>query len=169
MVKARRLLAGLILCAALEAAAQTKAPTTVVIGTPPQPSWSLLSTEQKIILAPLSREWDDMENVRRKKWLLIAERFPRMTPDEQKRVQTRMREWASLTPDQRARVRDSYKEFNQLPAEKKQAVKQKWDTYSNLSSEERERLRQQAKGGTSAPPAPEPAAPAAPATARPNE
>lgn len=147
----RRLLAGLIFCAALQAQAQTAAPTTVLIGTPPQPSWSLLSTEQKIILAPLAKEWDNMEYVRRKKWLGIADRFHRLSPEEQARVQQRMREWARLTPEQRARVRDSYKEFNQLPAEKKQAVKQKWETYSNLPAEERPKLKQSTKPADATP------------------
>lgn len=141
----RRLLAALALCGALQAGAQTNAPTTVLIGTPPQPSWSLLSAQQKIILSPLAADWDKMEYIRRKKWLGIAERFPKMTQDEQTRVQQRMKEWASLTPEQRAKVRDTYKEFNQLPPEKKQAVKQKWETYSSLSEEEKQRLRQAGK------------------------
>lgn len=149
--KRRRLLAAVALSSALTAFAQTNAPTTVLIGTPPQPGWSLLSTQQKIILAPLAKDWDNMEYVRRKKWLGIADRFPRMTPEEQARVQQRMKEWAVLTPEQRAKVRDSYKEFNQLPAEKKQAVKQRWETYSNLPEEEKQRVRQAGKPLSSPP------------------
>ena len=101
-----------------------------------------MSTPQKIILAPLAGDWDQMDNLRRKKWLGIAERFPKMTPDEQGRIQERMREWAALTPAQRAKVRDSYKEFNQLDADKKKAVKDKWTAYSKLSEEEKILLRQ---------------------------
>ncbi len=88
-----------------------------------------------------------MDNLRRKKWLAIAHRYPAMKPDEQRRVKERMQEWASLTPEQRAKVRDSYKEFSQLPPEQKQAVKQKWEIYSNLPPDERERLRQGGKSG----------------------
>jgi hypothetical protein len=102
----------------------------------------LLSTQQKIILAPLVGDWDQMENIRRKKWLGIAERFPKMSQEEQARVQQRMREWAALTPAQRAKIRDSYKEFNQLDPEKRLAVKKKWEAYSNLSEEEKIRARQ---------------------------
>lgn len=138
----RRLIAGLAFSLALAGPLQAQAPTTVIIGTPPQPGWSLLSTQQKIILAPLVGDWDQMENIRRKKWLGIAERFPKMTPDEQARVQERMREWVALTPAQRAKVRDSYKEFNQLDADKKLAVKKKWEAYSNLSEEDKVRARQ---------------------------
>ena len=111
----------------------------------PQPSWKQLSTEQQRILAPLYGEWDKMENIRSKKWLGIAERYPTMSQDDQRRMQERMREWASLTPEQRAKARDIYKDFNQLPTEQKQAVKQKWEAYSNLPPEERQRVRQEGK------------------------
>lgn len=162
--KRRRLLAAIVLSGALSASAQTNAPTTVLLGTPPQPGWSLLSTQQKIILAPLAKDWDNMEYVRRRKWLGIADRFPKMSPSEQARVQQRMREWASLSPEQRTKIRDSYKEFNQLPAEKRQAVKQKWETYSNLPDEEKQRVRQ--AGKSTATPLPTPAPPVEPPTAK---
>lgn len=155
----RRHLGGVILCLALIAPPVTAdLPTTVVIGTLPQPAWSQLSTQQKIILAPLANDWETIENVRKKKWLGIADRYPSMKPDEQLRTQERMREWARLTPEQRAKVRDSYKDFNQLPPEQKTAVKKKWEAYSNLPQEEKQRVRE---GGKSAklltPPSPPPA------------
>lgn len=133
--------------------------TTVVIGTPPQPGWSLLNGQQKSVLAPLASQWDELDNIRRRKWLGIAERYPLMTHDEQERVTARMREWASLTPAQRARIRDSYKEFNQLPSEQKQMVKQKWEAYSILPPEERERVRKENRSSAllAPPPVVEPA------------
>lgn len=160
---AKRLVGGIALCAALLGPAAANPPTTAIIGTPPQPSWSQLTPEQRTTLAPLGKEWDNLENVRRKKWLLIAERFPKMKPEEQRRVQERMREWALMTPEQRTKVRDGYKEFNLLPPEQKQVVKQKWETYSNLPEEEKTRIKQ---GKPAKAPAPEAAAPApAPAEA----
>lgn len=144
MVK-RRHLGGIILSLVLAAPLAAQPPTTAVIGTPPQPGWSLLSAQQKAILTPLAAEWDKLDHVRRKKWLGIAERYPAMKPEEQRRMQDRMHEWASLTPDQRAKVRDSYKEFSQLPSEQKQTVKQKWEAYSSLPPEEQQRLRQEGK------------------------
>jgi len=141
----RRFIAGLIACLALSGPLQASPPTTAILGTPPQPNWSLLSTQQKIILAPLAGEWDQMENIRRKKWLGIADRFSTMSPEEKARIQQRMHEWAALTPDKRAKIRDSYKEFSQLPPEKRLAVKQKWETYSGLPDEEKQRVRQSGK------------------------
>lgn len=132
----------MILCLALATSIAAEPPTTALIGTPPQPGWNLLGPQQKSILAPLASEWDKIDNMRRKKWLGIAERYPSMKPDEQRRVQDRMREWANLAPEQRAKIRDSYKEFNQLPTEQKQVVKQKWEAYSNLPPEEKQRVRQ---------------------------
>lgn len=156
----RQYIGGVILCLALATSIAAEPPTTAVIGTPPQPGWNLLSTQQKSILTPLSSEWDKMDNIRRKKWLGIAERYPSMKPDEQSRVQDRMREWANLAPEQRAKIRDSYKEFNQLPAEQKQVVKQKWEAYSNLTPEEKQRVRQSGKSAQLlAPPAEQTVAP----------
>jgi hypothetical protein len=135
----------LILGLALSASIAAAPPTTAVIGTPPQPGWSLLSTQQQAALAPLAPEWDRIDNIGRKKWLGIAEHYPRLSPGEQRRVQERMREWMNLTPEQRSKARDTYKEFNQLPEDQKQAVKQKWEAYSNLPPEEKQRVRQEGK------------------------
>lgn len=166
---AKRLLGGIALCAYLMVPAWADTPTTTVIGTPPQPTWVQLTAQERAVLAPLGSEWDKMENYRRKKWLGIAERFSRMTPEEQRRVQERMREWAMMTPEQRAKVRDSYKEFKQLPPEKKQVVKEKWETYSKLPEEEKAKLKQGKAGAKAADQAPATAAqeapPAAPTTA----
>ena len=145
MAEIRRRFTGLIFGLVLSGLAQAQAPTTAIIGTPPQPTWNLLSTEQKIVLAPLSKEWDKMENIRRKKWLGIVERFPKLSQAEQARIQQRMREWANLTPEQRSKARGSFLEFNQLAPEKKQALKQKWKAYSNLPEEEKQRVRQTGK------------------------
>jgi hypothetical protein len=141
----RRLIGGVILGLALALPVIAEPPTTAVIGTPPQPVWNQLVVAQKTILAPLASDWDKMDNIHRKKWLGIAERYPSMKPDEQHRVQDRMREWASLTPEQRTRVRDSYKDFNQLPPEQKQVVKQKWEAYSNLPADQKQRVRESGK------------------------
>lgn len=141
----RRFLGGVILCFALSAAIAAAPPATAVIGTPPQPGWNQLSTQQRDILAPLSKDWDELENIRKKKWLGIAERYPSMKPDEQQRMQDRMREWAKFNPKERAKIRDTYKDFKQLPPEQKLIVKQKWDAYSNLPADEKERIRASGK------------------------
>jgi len=167
MAQRRRLLGAIALGLTLAGSVWATPPASAVIGTPPQPGWRELSVAQRTILAPLGNEWDSLENYRKKKWLLIIERFPKMSADEQRRVQDRMREWTRMTPEQRAQVRDSYKEFNQLPQDKRQALKEKWEAYSNLPPEEKERVRQGGKLPTKPaanPPSDSPAT-AAPATA----
>lgn len=120
-------------------------PATAIIGTPPQPAWSQLNSQQKSVLSPLAKEWDNLENIRKKKWLGIADRYPSMKPDEQLRMQQRMRDWAVLTPEQRTRARDTFKDFNQLPPEQKQVVKQKWEAYANLPPEDQQKARESGK------------------------
>lgn len=145
MAQRRRLLGAIALGLTLAGSVWATPPASAVIGTPPQPGWRELSVAQRTILAPLGNEWDSLENYRKKKWLLIIERFPKMSADEQRRVQDRMREWTRMTPEQRAQVRDSYKEFNQLPQDKRQALREKWEAYTNLPPEEKERIRQGGK------------------------
>ena len=132
--------------------AETTSPALVV--TPPQPKWSELTVQQKIILAPLADDWDSLEYFRQKTWLDIVTRFATMTPEEQRRIQAQMQEWGKLTPAQRQLARENFKTANQLPAKKKQELKRKWEEYSNLPEDEKEKLKQQAAS------APKPARPA---------
>lgn len=144
---------------ALVASVVAAPPTTAIIGTPPQPDWVQLSAPQKSILAPLANNWSKMDNIGRKKWLGIAERYPTMKQDEQQRMQERMREWVNLTPEQRTKVRDAYKDFKQLPPEQKKLVKQKWEAYSSLPAEEKQRLRETGKSARLLAPSSETATP----------
>ena len=133
-------------------------PTSAVIATPPQPQWNELTVEQKTILSPLGHDWDAMEYYRRKKWLGIAQHFPKMSPEEQQRTQDRMREWARLTPEQRTAAREKFRTLNQLSPGKKQEVKEKWEAYTNLPEEEKQKLKQQAMSSPVAKPGKAPVA-----------
>ncbi len=126
----------------LPVGAEVSGPSAII--TPAQPQWTELTVEQKIVLAPLSDDWDSLESNRQKKWLGIARRFASMTPAEQRRIQTQMQEWGKLTPAQRALARENFLSASQLPAEKKEQLRQKWEEYSSLPEEEKERLKKQA-------------------------
>ena len=91
-----------------------------------QPDWSQLTPEQQQILAPLAGDWSNFDDHRRKKWLLTAKRYPKMKPNAQLRLQTRMKDWAKLTPEQHSIARENYKKLAKQPPEKREAVKQKW-------------------------------------------
>ena len=141
---AKKYLAAVALSIFLTVSGWAATPSPSLVATTSQPMWSELTVPQKIILAPLSDDWDSMESYRQKKWLGIADRFSAMNPNEQRRVQGQMQEWGKLTPQQRQLARENFKTVNLLPAEKKQELKQKWEEYSNLPEDEKEKLKQQA-------------------------
>ena len=134
----RALVAGLILTFSLSSPAQ------VVVPELRQPAWAELTQEQKQILAPLARDWDKMESYRKIKWLGIAKRYPTMKPEEQARVQRRIKDWASLTPEQRTQARVQYKNLKTAPPERKEDIRQKWEQYKELPDEEKKRLSEKA-------------------------
>jgi len=111
-----------------------------------QPDWSRLTPEQQQILAPLSGDWNNFDDRKRKKWLLLAKRYPTMKPEQQQRLQTQMKDWAKLTPEQRRLARENYKKLAKQPPEKREVVKQKWQESQNQ--------KQAPLTSTSAPPPP---------------
>ena len=104
-------------------------PLSVVSADRSTPAWQQLTAEQQRILAPIQGEWDSLDTLRKRKWLGIAQRYPKMSADEQQRLQLRMKEWVSLTPEQRRAARDKYREFEQLAPEDRQAMRNKWEKY----------------------------------------
>ncbi|HSD43533.1 MAG TPA: DUF3106 domain-containing protein [Burkholderiales bacterium] len=93
------------------------------------PAWHQLTPEQQRILAPIQGEWVSLDATHKRKWLGITQRFPKMSADEQERLQHRMKEWASLSPAQRQAAREKYREFEQLTPAERQAIRDKWDKF----------------------------------------
>lgn len=121
-------------------------PSGVRVAVAPQPDWKALTPEQKAILAPLEEDWNNMERFRRKKWLEIAARYPRLSEAEQERLRDRMQDWANLTPAQRQAARERYKELSKKTnAEEREALAQKWADYQNLPESVRQQLEQDAR------------------------
>jgi len=102
-----------------------------------KPLWQELTPAQQQALAPFVTEWDQMESMRKKKWLEIGNKFSTMKPEEQQRVQARMREWAKLTPDQRRLARESYVRTKKLNRDQKSAH---WQQYQQLPEEQKKKL-----------------------------
>lgn len=94
-----------------------------------KPAWTELTPAQQQVLEPLVSEWNDMDTTRRKKWVAIANRYPKMKPQEQQRLQKRMKEWAALTPEQRRMAREKYQNVQKLPTSKRKDVRQQWQEY----------------------------------------
>jgi hypothetical protein len=121
-------------------------PSGVRVAVPPQPDWKDLTAAQKTILAPLQEDWNNMERFRRKKWLEIAAKYPKLSETEQARVQDRMQAWASLTPAQRQAARDRFRELaKQTNPEERAELAQKWADYQSLPENIRARLEEEAR------------------------
>jgi hypothetical protein len=115
------------------------------------PSWQSLSAEQRSALAPLQNDWSSIDAPRKTKWLDIAARYPKMPSSEQKRMQTRMTEWARMSPQERAQARLNFQQAKQLPNQERQ---DQWQAYQALPESERKALATRAtsppKGGAPA-------------------
>jgi len=100
-------------------------------------AWQRLSDAQHVALAPFASEWDKFSEARRRKWLRIAARYPKLSPDAQKRLHARMTEWVGMTPEQRRIARENYQASKALPP---QARKKAWTAYQQLSPEQKAKL-----------------------------
>ncbi len=109
--------------------------------TPDDPTWNTLTVAQRAALEPLAREWASIDGDRKRKWLEIAERMPRMSSAQQARMQTRMTEWARMTPQSRAQVRLHFQEARQVAPHNR---KESWDAYLALPVEQRRQLAERA-------------------------
>ena len=107
---------------------------------PARPYWIELPIAQREALAPLAEDWEYLDSQTKKKWVEIANRYPKMSPDEQSRTQQRMREWARLTPEQRRVARDSYGRVRAMNPEQRADMLRK---YQELPPEKREALTTQ--------------------------
>ena len=145
--RARGFLVAVILACAL-------LPAQAVVNPIAPPTWAELSSEQKTVLAPLAGDWNQMEFWRRGKWLDIAQRYNAMGPDEQQRMQDRMRAWAKLTADQRKAARAMFQNVQKATPEQREALKQMWAEYEALPEEDKQRLKEQAakKSASAKPP-----------------
>ena len=120
------------------AAPETKA--TKAMPVPPVEQgarWNDLTPAQKTALKPLERDWSGIDLPRKQKWLELSARFPRMSADEQSRVQARMAAWARLSPQERGQARLNYQGAKQVPAEDRQA---RWESYQALPPEQKRQL-----------------------------
>ncbi len=101
------------------------------------PGWSALTLDQKLILAPLQHDWPELGREHRSKWLSVAARLPSLPPEEQARMQERMRDWVRLSPTERRKARTRFQSAKQVGASERQA---KWEAYQALPAEKRAEL-----------------------------
>ncbi|HSY25888.1 MAG TPA: DUF3106 domain-containing protein, partial [Burkholderiaceae bacterium] len=165
MLRAACILSMLSLYAVVAAAQQTAAPTNApaiapvpiapaarppVTTTPPsanaaslaakpdiRPLWTELTPTQQQILGPLAPGWNKLDSNHKSKWLVITEKYAAMTPEQQKRLEDNIRDWAKLTPEQHRLARESYARAKKLNAEQKTA---QWEQYQQLPEDQKKKL-----------------------------
>lgn len=108
----------------------------------PPASWSGLTPKQQALLAPLERDWADIADSQRSKWLSATPTLATMSGEEIKRVHDRMRDWTRLSASERVNARIGFQVARQLTAEQRRA---RWEAYQALPLEERQALADKAK------------------------
>ena len=105
------------------------------------PGWKDLSALQQQTLSPLATEWDKLDAPHKAKWLEISRRHATLKPEDQTRMQERMRAWVALTPEQRRVARESYARTKKLNTDQKSA---QWQQYQQLPEEQKKTLAAEA-------------------------
>lgn len=145
-----RLLAALLLVTVSAAQAQ---PASASAAPPPtgtaalvlSPNWASLTPQQREVLAPLEKDWEQFDESSKGKWMEIAVRYPKLPSDHQRRLRERMVEWSRMSPAQRQSARVGYQRASELKSEDQQSrLRAKWDAYQALSPEERQKLAERA-------------------------
>ncbi|QWD95754.1 DUF3106 domain-containing protein [Polynucleobacter sp. MG-6-Vaara-E2] len=111
--------------------------TTAIPLKAPDGTWDGLNPAQQKILAPLESDWDYMLPDSRKKWIYIANFYPKMSAQDQERLQSRMTSWSNLSQKDRRIARENYLASLKFPAEKKAEA---WSAYQKLSDEQKKKL-----------------------------
>jgi hypothetical protein len=103
----------------------------------PDGTWEGLKPVQQQILAPLESDWDYMLPDSRKKWIQVANIYPKMSTQDRERLQSRMTSWSNLSQKDRRIARENYLTSLKFPAEKKAEA---WYAYQKLSDEQKKKL-----------------------------
>jgi len=96
---------------------------------PAKPEWSALTSAQQSVLAPLKDDWSELDSTRRAKWVKVANRYPKMKPEERERLQARMKEWANLSTEERRAIRQKYLAIKKMPPSSREQLKVQWQQY----------------------------------------
>ena len=104
--------------------------------------WKDLTDAQRQVLQPLAGTWNTLNPGHQGKWIALTQNYGTRSPEEQKKMQSRMLEWAALTPSQREQARLNFAETKKVSASVRAAD---WETYQGLSDEEKRQLAAKGK------------------------
>lgn len=125
--------------ASAQTASSSNSKSTATPEKKPDGTWESLKPAQQQVLAPLESDWDYMLPDSRKKWIQVANLYPKMSTADQNRLQSRMTSWSSLSQKNRRIARENYLSSLKFPAEKKAEA---WSAYQKLSDEQKKKLAQ---------------------------
>lgn len=135
---------GLCICTTVASAQAilpaTPTPASNLLPTIAAPQWSDLNPVQQQALHPLKNSWSELSDVQRRKWIAIVKNFPKLTPEDQAKMQERMSAWAALKPIERERAREN---FASSKLTQPSAKAGSWEEYRALPQEERDKLASQ--------------------------
>jgi len=101
------------------------------------PPWARLTDAERTALAPFATQWNTFSAARKRKWLHIAARYPKMSPQAQQKLHDQMTAWINMTPEQRRIARENYQISKRLPPQTRQNA---WVTYQQLPAELKAKL-----------------------------
>lgn len=102
------------------------------------PEWQDITAAQRQILDPLHLQWPAMGALTKRRWLVLADRYPSMSEKEQAKLHERMLSWASLSAQQRNQARLNFENAKRLTPDD---LLLKWQEYQALTAAEKERLK----------------------------
>lgn len=102
------------------------------------PEWQDITPAQRKVLEPLHLQWPAMGALTKRRWLVLADRYPNMDEKEQAKLHERMLSWATLSAQQRNQARFNFSNVKRLTAAELLA---KWQEYQALTEAEKERLK----------------------------
>jgi Protein of unknown function (DUF3106) len=106
-----------------------------------KPAWKDLTPAQREALSPLAADWDGFDRTRKAKWLDVANKYPQLSPEGQKRLHERMVQFVKLTPEQKRTARSNFQRAYELPMEQRQTLVQQ---YQELPPEKKQALADKA-------------------------
>lgn len=117
----------------------------------PAPKWADLTAPERSALSPLASKFDSLDNSQRRKWRVVAGRFPQWPAEKQKTLQSRMLAWASMTPEQRSAARQQALAARAAGATPERRA-QDWQQWRDMEDDDRDKLHDKAVRAAPPPP-----------------
>lgn len=102
------------------------------------PLWASLGQSERDLLQPFEAQWNSWSREEKRIWVSLAAKFPKLAPEQQAKVKSRVVEWAALTPAQRKLARANFRLARQLPSSERVS---QWQRYESMTPEQRKVLR----------------------------